>query len=148
MIKFIKKAQQDYIAAKLNDQRMMWSEVDGGVCITDTEGTALYHIPDQYLYIKLQEKDRSRGLKGVYEKDDGYKPATYKGCTVDGLHIFTVDGVTVIARQKVAKQFLVVKGARFRIKGEKDPIRCYTETGYFLGLFLPTSKDPNRSYEL
>lgn len=147
MIKFITKAQQGYIAAKINQQITNWFDCDGGVGII-FESHSIYCIPEKHIHIKLMEADRKPGFASILAKTEGYKPAEYKGCTVDGMHVFKADDVTVIAQQKVAKPFLIVKGAQFRVKGATDPIRCYSALGDFLGVFLPMRPDPERCYDL
>ena len=142
MLTFIKKVQQDYIAAKLKDQKTYWFDGESNPDTNDQyvmialDQYSLYIIPSALLYIKLADGDRAPGLSHV-AKCDGYQPAKFNGTTPEGLQLFEVDGTNILADPKRTKPFLAVKGVRVMGKGALNAIQFYTENGKFLGCVMP-----------
>lgn len=136
MFRLIKKVQQDYIAAKLQDKRTHWCEFREGVLLTTTGHTLLY-IPDTLLYVKLDASENATYLKSFGDEKDGDLPAEYKGLTAEGLAIFAAGGKEALTQEKLVKPFLAVKGVQIKVKDEKSPVRFYTADDMFLGLVMP-----------
>ena len=147
MIKLIKKVQQNYIDAKLREDKVSWCKVEGGVLLT-LNGYALYHIPAELLHVKLDEAEHSTALKKIVEADDSYLPAEYRGTTKDGWDVFKAGDLIVIADHKKAKIFTDVKDATFKIKAKNMLIRCYSAGGQPLGGIMPLRQEPGRNYDI
>ena len=147
MDKIIKKVQQDYIAAKLKDDRAAWCKTENGIMLT-FDGASLYVIPNQQLHIALQPSGEVPKIKTIIEKDDGYRPGEYKGNTCDGFAVFRADDMTVIADPKRVKPFLNVKGVQIKIQSPITAIKFYSANDEFIGAVWPQRQKHGRSYEL
>lgn len=136
MIKLIKKAQQEYIATKLQSKKAYWCEFRDGVLLTTTGHTLLY-IPNELIHVKLDASENVTNLKGFGGENEGNTPAEYKGLTAEGLAIFSAGAKEALVQEKLVKPFLAVKGVQVKVKDEKSPVRFYTADDMLLGLVMP-----------
>lgn len=138
MLKFYKKIQQDYIAAKLNKKEALWDEVEDGIVLA-LDRSSLYHIPVAALHIKLDEDDMSPNLHrfmdgGKFGTD--HQPAEFLAITRNGLHVYRTKAGYLGLDPKLIKPFLAVKGVKTRGSEKGHHVRFYTADGIFLGIAM------------